>query len=76
MADKNEGEGELPQDSEANSSQNKLPRPVSGMSGGSTGSKKSMMDAVGQLTSLHCANFDLMMRGQTLQSRELATLKL
>jgi hypothetical protein len=59
MADKNEGEGELPQDSEANSSQNKLPRPVSGRSGGSTGSKKSMTDAVGQLTAKALRKFRL-----------------
>ena len=59
MADKNEGEGELPQDSEANSSQNKLPRPVSGRSLGSTGSKKSMTDAVGQLTAKALREFRL-----------------
>ncbi|CAB3982035.1 Hypothetical predicted protein [Paramuricea clavata] len=59
MADKNEGEGDLPRDSEGNSSQTKLPRPVSGKSGGSTGSKKSMTSAVGQLTAKALREFRL-----------------
>ena len=58
MADKR-GEDELPRDSEANSSQNKLPRPVSGKSGGSSGSRKSMTDAVGQLTAKALREFRL-----------------
>jgi hypothetical protein len=59
MADKNEEEGDLPRDSEGNSSQTKLPRPVSGKSGGSTGSKKSMTSAVGQLTAKALREFRL-----------------
>ena len=59
MADKNEGEDKLPRDSEANSSQSKLPRPVSGKSGASSGSKKSMTDAVGQLTAKALREFRL-----------------
>ena len=59
MADKNEGEGELPRDSEADSSQNKLPRPVSGKSGGSSGSKMSMTNAVDQITAKALREFRL-----------------
>ena len=59
MADKSEGEGDLPRDSAADSSQSKLPRPVSGKSGGSSGSKMSMTNAVDQITAKALREFRL-----------------
>lgn len=59
MADQSEEEGDLPQDFEEKSSGSKLNRPVSGHSGGSTGSKKSMSDAVSQLTAKALREFRL-----------------
>lgn len=59
MDDKKEGEEESPRDSEANPSNTKLTRPVSGKSGGSTVSKKSMTDAVSQLTAKALREFRL-----------------
>lgn len=65
MADKTEGEDELPRDSEANSSQTRLPRPVSGKSGGSSGSKMSMTNAVDQITAKALREFRLDDEGGT-----------
>ena len=59
MADKSEEEGEIPQSFEENSTQNNLDRPVSGKSGGSSGSKKSITATVGQLTAKALREFRL-----------------
>ncbi|XP_028395247.1 coiled-coil domain-containing protein 40-like [Dendronephthya gigantea] len=66
MADKSEDQGDLPQDFGEKSSGSKLNRPVSGKSGGSTGSKKSMSDAVNQLTAKALREFRLDDEGTTV----------